>query len=472
MEQTGLNKQVKEDGTQAPPLCYAPFISLLIDTNRGVRPCCAWQGDYMGNLAEDKLPDILNSKAWKDIQNQMLQQEWPYGCTGCKQREAYTGRSVRLDFTEQAERLDIKESPLLVEVELNSSNRCNLTCIHCSSDFSSSWIELEQKLVEDKFALYQRTKFTPQQFEQNPEKTLADFSSIDTGHIRVLRFKGGEPFMNKEVKQLLLYLNTKGRLANIDIEFITNGTVIDKGYFELLQNARSVDFALSIDGIGDIQKYIRYGNSGVDRIEAFIGFFSSLPNVRFEPLVSVMPYNVFRLNGVVEWWQGINKLYPAVTDSFVSFNLMVIQPEYLNLNVLSDETRSRLIEQLKQIPGADFKHVIQALQAPYAGPHWRKRFVEYTRLMNKYRGFAIEDIVPELAAELVVPEGSSALNYPQFIEELNFLIANNCCTAEMYMKRAILKYESGDKAAAIEDFKIVYKLNPALIDVIPVHWFW
>lgn len=26
------------------PLCMAPFTSFKIDTNKGVRPCCAWVG--------------------------------------------------------------------------------------------------------------------------------------------------------------------------------------------------------------------------------------------------------------------------------------------------------------------------------------------------------------------------------------------------------------------------------------------
>ncbi|HWB63068.1 MAG TPA: twitch domain-containing radical SAM protein [Chitinophagales bacterium] len=382
------------------PLCYAPFTSLLIDTNKGVRPCCSWHGEYFGNLHTDKLSDIINSKSWKGLQNKMLQHEWHPACHNCKERELYTGTSVRLGFQENAAKYEVLDNPALIEVELNSSNICNLACIHCSSDFSSSWIPYEKKLAEDQFAS-SRTKFLPQQFIQDPPKTIQDFKEVDSAAIKLLRFKGGEPFMNKEAKQLLLFLDEQGRLPDIEVEIITNGSVIDKDYLPLLQRCKSVKTHISIDGINEIQKYIRFGNSSTDRIESFISFFSQLNNIQMEPLVSVMPYNVFRLHPIIEWWTAIHALYPSRTIAKMSFNLLVMQPEYLNVNVLSDETRAALVKKLELINDADMKHVIQALQAPYAGAYWHTRFVQYTRLMNEYRRMKIEEIVPELAPELV-----------------------------------------------------------------------
>ena len=53
-------------------LCTAPLTAALIDTNKGVRPCCVYDNSYIGNLKEQSLLKIINSEEWKKLKQQKL----------------------------------------------------------------------------------------------------------------------------------------------------------------------------------------------------------------------------------------------------------------------------------------------------------------------------------------------------------------------------------------------------------------
>ena len=35
--------------------CAAPLTSILIDTNKGIRPCCYYQAGFLGNLNKNSI---------------------------------------------------------------------------------------------------------------------------------------------------------------------------------------------------------------------------------------------------------------------------------------------------------------------------------------------------------------------------------------------------------------------------------
>lgn len=72
-------------------LCRAPLTGALIDTNKGVRPCCVYDNTYLGNIKEDSLVKIINGTEWKKLKEQMYNHEWPVACLPCKQREDISG---------------------------------------------------------------------------------------------------------------------------------------------------------------------------------------------------------------------------------------------------------------------------------------------------------------------------------------------------------------------------------------------
>lgn len=76
------------------PLCLAPFTAVLIDPDKGIRPCCSYLGS-VGNLLETGIQEILNGASWKSIEAQLEQQQVPEGCRICMERERLSGFSYR-----------------------------------------------------------------------------------------------------------------------------------------------------------------------------------------------------------------------------------------------------------------------------------------------------------------------------------------------------------------------------------------
>src|SRR5262245_4508685 len=125
--------------------CTAPFTSLIVDPNKNVRPCCTFEGS-LGNLERDSLSDILNGPGWTEVKRQIANGETPQGCAACYEREKATGWSVRLCHYDPEKAKTDRWRHAITQMEINSTNVCNLACMHCSEEFSSRWIPLNEKL--------------------------------------------------------------------------------------------------------------------------------------------------------------------------------------------------------------------------------------------------------------------------------------------------------------------------------------
>jgi radical SAM protein with 4Fe4S-binding SPASM domain len=104
-------------------LCKAPLTAALIDTNKGVRPCCVYDNTYIGNIKENSLLQIISSQEWKKLKEQMYANEWPKPCLPCKEREEVSGGwSVRHLFNDGAFDVTGWEEEKLTYLEFNGSN--------------------------------------------------------------------------------------------------------------------------------------------------------------------------------------------------------------------------------------------------------------------------------------------------------------------------------------------------------------
>ena len=52
------------------PFCTEPFTSDVVDPDKGVRPCCTFDG-LLGNLKDSSLNDVLEGEAWKAMEDQV-----------------------------------------------------------------------------------------------------------------------------------------------------------------------------------------------------------------------------------------------------------------------------------------------------------------------------------------------------------------------------------------------------------------
>jgi len=379
--------------------CTAPFTSFVIDPDKGVRPCCTFAG-HQGNIGQDQLTDILSGDQWQSIQRQVSEGKMPDGCANCYSREKATGWSVRTSsFDPRLTRKDNWEKGL-TQIEINSSNVCNLACTHCSSTFSSRWGDITAKLDEENIPHYRNSEHSV--YKPDPDNMVRQLAALDLSYLKIARFKGGEPLLNPDFPAVLRHLSDRGILNKIKVMVVTNGSIVKEEILALVRQAGAVHFIISVDGTGKLQEYIRHGPSELLRIERFLENFSTLEHVTFSLSVSVMVYNVFTLDRITNWWYGLRTRYHEKLRYPLSFGLHVVDPPILSVNVLQDSTRKKLVKKYRRLRDADYTHVIQALKQPFAGAAVHDEFVAYTRGMDKIRGTAILDVVPELETEMVL----------------------------------------------------------------------
>lgn len=226
-------------------------------------PCCS--SDYQ--IADSEKVSIFEAwkaERYKEIRRAMLAGSWHPACHECKVRESdevlknSEYRSARHNFnrdhvfSEDWGSLEISEDPplALTELELDFSNLCNLKCNMCGSHNSTSWVEDEKALGKEVEERYRKRKPTTQ-------REFDEFLAI-ARPAKVIRFKGGEPFLIKE-PLLILERLAEESLTEKYIHFVTNGTVLKESHLQILSKFQQVDLEFSLDATGLAYQYMRGG---------------------------------------------------------------------------------------------------------------------------------------------------------------------------------------------------------------------
>jgi radical SAM protein with 4Fe4S-binding SPASM domain len=381
------------------PLCLAPFSNLLIDTDKKVLPCTAFDNrlDSFGNIKTEDLSEIVNNKSWEILREDMFNGEFHKGCTNCNQREKSTGWSLKSMYQNDNNGYPSAgwKDGKIRHLELSGSNVCNLACLHCNSTFSSEWAKDYIRLGYD---------WGVETTYGDPELLLKNLKRLDLTEVIRIEFKGGEPLLNPETLATLKYLKDKNLLSKINIFINTNGTLIDEDVLELLRDARFVQIIVSVDGPDKLNQYIRYGRdiiASFENIEHTIEKFNSLPNVKIIIACAVMVYNIFRLAEINDWWTTLGLKYPKV-EKIKSFDLIVMTPEHLSIRILSDKIRQKLINYYENHPSNNiFKRVIQVLQDPRLDSSLKNSWVDFTNNMDRIRGNSLLEAEPLLSSEFI-----------------------------------------------------------------------
>jgi MoaA/NifB/PqqE/SkfB family radical SAM enzyme len=401
-------------------LCKAPLTAALIDTNKGVRPCCVYDDAYIGNIKEQSLISIISNDEWKKLKEQMYSNTWPSACLPCKEREKISnGWSVRHLFNDGAFDVNGWQEEKLTYLEFNGSNICNLSCLHCNAGFSSRWVVETQKAIAV-HKTYERTKRenmswfdalinytddtrgrSTKMHLPNPDLVLENLKSIDLSNLKTINFKGGEPFLNSETTAILTYLDQQNVLPRISITISSNGTYINKEILILLRKCKFIHLYISLDGVHDLFNYIRYGDAKFEDIEPTIAMLNELTNINIQFSVTVMNYNIFNLVDIRNWAATMMEKYSSISGC--GFSNCLTHPTYLSVLTLSDETRRDLIEHysLNLSGQIGVEQVIATLSNNYAGNDIHNFWIDYTMLMQTVRNNNILDIVPQLEKELV-----------------------------------------------------------------------
>ena len=236
-----------------PILCYAPLTSLYFRINGDVLACCRNTQDILGNIQRDSLEDIWNSGARKQLIEKINNQQLEGSCGYCHKQLKTGNYSALLANMYDPIFGDTADYPTDITFEI--SNTCNLECIMCSGDFSSS-IRKNRDLLPALPNAY------PEHFADQLKPFLKK--------IKVARFQGGEPFLITEYLDIIEYIGIFNPSSIIYIQ--TNGTVLNNRVLNILQN-KNVHISISLDAITK-ERYERIRkNAQFDKVMEHIRFF-------------------------------------------------------------------------------------------------------------------------------------------------------------------------------------------------------
>jgi len=389
-------------------------------------PCCNWT-PTQDDILPGKGYDVENStieQFWQSdemnlIRNKMLEGKPVSGCTACYQEERMGTASLRQQENKGWSRM--REMPPINEVidrwqetgvcdqpvslDINFSSLCNLKCRMCFSGLSSELAKEQKTIVDDHGWEWKgHLSWEPTDMEiidhGKNTKLMTELYDMMKNTKRIY-LKGGEPSLLQTMYNYLDYPVDQGYAENIQIKFNTNMTNVQKRFVQLMDKFRKVDLTMSIDGIGDVQEYIR-APSKWSSISKNITYFIE-NNDRADLMVSPcwQIYNLFNIYEHLEWFNEMNKKRKVeVTPIILDY------PMHFRIDSLPYEIRKHAVMQIKQcfkLPIASqptlFKKLytlLKMLEDTKENDEYIDKFVIVTKMYDKYRKQSIENSLPEL----------------------------------------------------------------------------
>lgn len=187
--------------------CHAPFTSMYLDQRGQVRACCQNDFHLLGNVTEQRLVDIWRGDKAQTLRRAMDRDDLSLGCDFCEWQVA-KGRPD-LAFARWFDEFPVTadDPPWPQQLEMAVSNTCNLQCVMCDGEWSSSIRSQREGLPP-----------LPKAYGDAFFEDLAEFLP----HLRRVKFLGGEPFLAAETLRVMDLLVSLG--LRTDCHVTTNGT--------------------------------------------------------------------------------------------------------------------------------------------------------------------------------------------------------------------------------------------------------
>ena len=440
--------------------CPLPWVSQELTNNGNLRVCAPSKSSKskgvlknekgeIYNVTKDDLEEAGNSLTLKKMRLQILKGEYPEQCVRCHKEEASGISSRRMfevvnckDFisfekaaqtTSPEGEVDRSKYPI-VHYELRLGNHCNLKCRMCGPTDSDSWYSDTVKvwgvnIFKDSHGQVELIKKDRDLYETKNK----DYDWINSNHfwnqiqknipnIKFLHITGGEPLLIKKHYEFLSMIVKKGYAKNITIDYNSNLTFLPDKALELWSYFKKIQIAVSIDGYGKVNDYIRYP-SQFKKIEKNLEKLdqSSNNNYSLQIAGTVQVYNIFYLTDFIEW--KLKKHFHHVNSINKGYSILnlhpLFNPSFLNVKILPKKSKDQIKEKflnflisLKDITAKEGysqkdslkiqnlakKMLHSYLNYMYAEDwsHIIPKFIKYTKSLDQIRKQKMELALPEL----------------------------------------------------------------------------
>lgn len=266
--------------------CTAPFNGLTIREDGHVRTCCTGSVS-LGNLNHTSIEEIQDSPILNQIRKSMLNNDFHENCKSCLELEQSSGlsplREHYLKFYPIYNRFQLKN------IDVRWNNACNLSCMYCIPQFSSTWAE---KL--------NMPNFSP---VKNYQDNLLNFILQHVDEIDEITLVGGEPMLMKQNYELINRLPSSSRIS------ILTNLSYDLERLPCMPNLlrrpkENTVWNISCENINQQFEYVRNGAKW-DQLEANLKF---LNQHWYDKIIINMTYSMFSAFDLVDTVKRFHEL--------------------------------------------------------------------------------------------------------------------------------------------------------------------
>ncbi len=373
------NYQLTRSRNDLDSVCHAPARNLFFTNTGVVLSCCFNRAYEVGRYPEQSIQQIWESEKITELRNSLRQNDFSLGCAGCKMiLESGNYDSLPAKNYDNFKG-NSKNFPVSFEFEL--SNTCNLECIMCSGEFSSSIRENREKRSAIKSPYGEK-------FIEELEFYLP--------YLERAQFLGGEPFL------IPVYFDIWERITKINpgisISVQTNATILNNRVKKIL-NELSFSISVSIDGVSKkVYESIRL-NTNFERVMENLKFYSKLckeKNKNLSLSFCPMPQNAHEIPALIELANHLGAL--------VFFNT-VFDPPHCSLMNMGKTELKKLHDFLKtQTPDAatslEKQNRNAYLQLSAQINQWSLQNENHSVLSTHIQHKSIDDLLQKISYEL------------------------------------------------------------------------
>ena len=249
---------------------------------------------------------------------------------------------------------------------ISTGNVCNLSCVYCSSFYSSTW-KPKQEYIHKKLKEKSKTfnLITKDSFEQVNWNDIVD-----------IEFQGGETLMSKNLWSVM-------ELARPDtsISLLSNGTIkLKEEQIQKIQKFKKLHITLSIDGIEKIFEYCRRPAKWQDVKNNIVEYkkIIGVNNMSFN--VTVSSLNIFYIDKML-------------------LELVKILPAKSNINIVNDPATmapATLTPSVGAVIEKNNPLFFKNRKINWLGTDTTMReFLNYINLQDRFDKMSMEEYLPE-----------------------------------------------------------------------------
>ena len=384
-----------------------PWHELVYTSQFKYGVCCKWKDDGHLITTDQSSQEHYSSKRMKDLRKRMIAGEEIPECSPCWEDEYNNKFSMRMrrnlhyygtgnlhiDSDEVKSTLDQTSNGdyhvnNLHGMHISTGDKCQLRCIDCSPAFSRSILKDYAKLGWDENFKARRIITTDAKTDEH-----AHWQSIknNSKNLKIIRLTGGEPSINQHFTDYLNWCVDQNIAQYVEIHLPTNCVNIKQSFIEPLKHFKKTMFSLSVDGIGDLDEYLRYPTNWNKKVKHINQLIELFPESGIHTVIYSL--NVLHIDQLFRWGSQF-----SIDHQFE----MLSYPEELSIRHMPDNLKQIALDKINRIDlstGTELaKNGIQAVAnrlTESGDPAQWAKCVDIIAGYDKIRRKSLTKIIPE-----------------------------------------------------------------------------